>query len=142
VLIDLDGRTDMPGLYAAGKVSQSGLHGANRLASNSLLECFVFGQAAAEHIKAIGTICPPRRRSAPGTKAASPIRTRRSSSSTTGARSAASCGISSASSRTTKRLERAQHRIALLRQEVEDYYGNFRVTPDLIELRNLSRWRG
>src|SRR3546814_3586201 len=50
VLIDLAGRTDLPGLYAAGEVSQSGLHGANRLASNSLLECLVFGQAAAADI--------------------------------------------------------------------------------------------
>ncbi|MBA3669548.1 MAG: L-aspartate oxidase, partial [Sphingomonas sp.] len=52
VLIDRDGRTDAPGLYAAGEVTQSGLHGANRLASNSLLECLVFGEAAAQHIDA------------------------------------------------------------------------------------------
>src|SRR3546814_1410596 len=52
VLSDLAGRTDLPGLYAAGEVSQSGLHGANRLASNSLLECLVFGQAAAADILA------------------------------------------------------------------------------------------
>ena len=50
IVIDLDGRTDLPGLYAAGECSESGLHGANRLASNSLLECFVFGEAAAKHI--------------------------------------------------------------------------------------------
>ncbi|MFC3174878.1 L-aspartate oxidase, partial [Novosphingobium bradum] len=52
VMIDLDGRTDLPGLYAAGECTESGLHGANRLASNSLLECFVFGEAAAHHILA------------------------------------------------------------------------------------------
>src|SRR3546814_2182606 len=52
VIIDLDGRTDLPGLYAAGEVTESGLHGANRLASNSLLECFVFGEAAARPIHA------------------------------------------------------------------------------------------
>ena len=52
MVVDLDGRTDLPGLYAAGECTQSGLHGANRLASNSLLECFVFGEAAAKHITA------------------------------------------------------------------------------------------
>ena len=52
IVIDRDGRTDLPGLYAAGECTESGLHGANRLASNSLLECFVFGEAAAEHIAA------------------------------------------------------------------------------------------
>ena len=137
VVVDLDGRTDLPGLYAAGECTQSGLHGANRLASNSLLECFVFGQAAAGHISRLGRTAASRRRSARGTRAAWPIRTRRSSSSTTGARSAASCGTFVGIVRTTKRLERAQHRIALLRKEIADYYGNFRVTPDLIELRNL-----
>ena len=52
ILIDLNGRTDLPGLYAAGECTESGLHGANRLASNSLLECFVFGEAAAADILA------------------------------------------------------------------------------------------
>src|ERR1700760_2686001 len=50
IVIDRDGRTDLPGLYAAGEGTPSGLHGANRLASNSLLECFVYGEAAAAHI--------------------------------------------------------------------------------------------
>ena len=60
VIVDRDGRTDLPGLYAAGEVTQSGLHGANRLASNSLLECLVFGEAAARHIdRSIGTSLPP-----------------------------------------------------------------------------------
>src|SRR3546814_13787293 len=61
VIIDLGGRTDLPGLYAAEEVTESGLHGANRLASNSLLECFVLGEAAARHIHANwdGLTLPP-----------------------------------------------------------------------------------
>ena len=137
VVIDLDGRTDLPGLYAAGEVSESGLHGANRLASNSLLECFVFGEAAARHIVANWDDLPPP----------PPIRPWDESRVTDSDEEVVIkqnwteirrfmwnyVGIV----RTTKRLERAQHRIRLLTAEVEDYYGHFRVTPDLIELRNL-----
>jgi L-aspartate oxidase len=135
VLIDLDGRTDLPGLYAAGEVSQSGLHGANRLASNSLLECFVFGEAAAQHILANPGTLPPV------VRAWDESRVTDSDEEVVVQHNWREIrrfmwdyvGIV----RTTKRLERAAHRIALLRQEVADYYGNFRVTPDLIELRNL-----
>ncbi len=137
VIVDLDGRTDLPGLYAAGEVTQSGLHGANRLASNSLLECFVFGDSAARHIlDHWGALTVPP-----------PIRAWDESRVTDSDEEVViqQCwreirhfmwnfvGIV----RTTKRLERAKHRIDLLRREVEDYYRNFRVTPDLIELRNL-----
>ncbi len=137
VLVDLHGRTDAPGLYAAGEVTQSGLHGANRLASNSLLECLVFGDACAQHI--LGhwdELAPPP-----------PIRPWDESRVTDSDEEVviAQCwreirnfmwnfvGIV----RTTKRLERAKHRVDLLRQEVEEYYSHFRVTPDLVELRNL-----
>jgi L-aspartate oxidase len=137
VVIDLDGRTDLPGLYAVGEVSQSGLHGANRLASNSLLECFVFGDAAATHIAAAWDDLP----------APPPIRAWDESRVTDSDEEVVITqnwteirrfmwnyvGIV----RTTKRLERAQHRIKLLTEEVEDYYGHFRVTTDLVELRNL-----
>jgi L-aspartate oxidase len=137
VIVDLDGATDLPGLYAAGEVTQSGLHGANRLASNSLLECFVFGDAAARHILAHWESLP----------APPPICAWDESRVTDSDEEVViqQCwreirnfmwnfvGIV----RTTKRLERAKHRIDLLRQEIEDYYRNFRVTPDLIELRNL-----
>ena len=78
VVVDLDGCTDAPGLYAAGEVTQSGLHGANRLASNSLLECLVFGEAAAQHIVANLAALPDVPESARGTKAGSPTATRKS----------------------------------------------------------------
>ncbi|MGZ8283583.1 MAG: FAD-binding protein, partial [Allosphingosinicella sp.] len=137
VVIDLDGRTDLPGLYAVGEVSQSGLHGANRLASNSLLECFVFGDAAALHIAAHwDELLPP-----PPIRAWDESRVTDSDEEVVIKQNWTEIrrfmwnyvGIV----RTTKRLERAQHRIKLLTAEVEDYYGHFRVTPDLVELRNL-----
>jgi L-aspartate oxidase len=137
VVIDREGRTDLPHLYAAGEVSQSGLHGANRLASNSLLECFVFGESAANHIAANWSdLAPPP-----------PIRPWDESRVTDSDEEVVIkqnwteirrfmwnyVGIV----RTTKRLERAARRIQMLREEVNDYYGHFRVTADLIELRNL-----
>ncbi|MDB5685119.1 MAG: L-aspartate oxidase [Sphingomonas bacterium] len=142
VLVDLKGRTDLPGLYAAGEVTQSGLHGANRLASNSLLECFVFGAAAATHIARHWDELPP----APPIRAWDESRVSDSDEEVVVQHNWREIrrfmwdfvGIV----RTTKRLERAQHRVALLRREVEEYYGNFRVTPDLIELRNLIEVAG
>ena len=137
IVIDRDGRTDLPGLYAAGECTESGLHGANRLASNSLLECFVFGEAAAKAIDVRWDDLP----------APPPIRAWDESRVTDSDEEVIIkqnwteirrfmwnyVGIV----RTTKRLERAQHRIQMLTDEVADYYGHFRVTPDLIELRNL-----
>jgi L-aspartate oxidase len=137
VMVDLDGRTDLDGLYAAGEVTMSGLHGANRLASNSVLECLVFGVAAAEHInRAWGDMPPPP-----------PIRPWDESRVTHSDEEVVVhhnwreirrfmwdyVGIV----RTTKRLERALNRVNLLKQETEEYYGHFRVTADLIELRSL-----
>ena len=137
VVIDRDGRTDLPGLYAAGEVTQSGLHGANRLASNSLLECFVFGEAAAKHILANWAELPAPEAIQPWDES----RVRDSDEDIVVQHNWREIrrfmwdyvGIV----RTTKRLERALHRASLLAQEVEDYYGNYRITPDLIELRNL-----
>ena len=137
VMVDLDGRTDLAGLWAAGEVTQSGLHGANRLASNSILECLVFGQAVADDIAAhwdADTHVP----------AIHPWDESRVTDSDEEIVVAHNwdelrrfmwdyVGIV----RTDKRLERAAHRVKLLRKEVADYYGTFRVTPDLIELRNL-----
>ena len=137
VVVDLDGRTDAPGLYAAGEVTQSGLHGANRLASNSLLECLVFGEAAARHIVASwDELAEP-----PAIRAWDESRVTDSDEEVVIQQIWGEIrrfmwnfvGIV----RTTKRLERAKRRIDMLRQEVGDYYRHFRVTPDLIELRNL-----
>jgi len=137
VVVDLHGCTDASGLYAAGEVTQSGLHGANRLASNSLLECLVFGEAAAKHIAANFTDLPD----VPEIRAWDESRVTDSDEEVVIAQTWGEIrrfmwnyvGIV----RTTKRLERARHRIDMLRQEVKEYYAHFRVTPDLIELRNL-----
>jgi L-aspartate oxidase len=137
VLVDLNGRTDARGLYAAGEVTQSGLHGANRLASNSLLECLVFGEAAAKHIIASWGSLPE----IPQVRAWDESRVTDSDEEVVITQTWGEIrrfmwnyvGIV----RSTKRLERAKHRIDMLRQEVKEYYAHFRVTPDLIELRNL-----
>ncbi|MGQ0661445.1 L-aspartate oxidase [Sphingosinicella sp.] len=137
IVVDRDGRTDLPGLYAAGECTQSGLHGANRLASNSLLECLVFGEAAANHIAAEWEALP----APPSIRPWDESRVTDSDEEVVIQQNWTEIrrfmwnyvGIV----RTTKRLERAAHRINLLTNEVEDYYGHFRVTADLVELRNL-----
>jgi L-aspartate oxidase len=137
VMVDLDGRTDLAGLWAAGEVTQSGLHGANRLASNSILECLVFGQAVADDIAAHWDAAS----AVPAIRPWDESRVTDSDEEIVVAHNWDELrrfmwdyvGIV----RTDKRLERAAHRVKLLRKEVADYYGNFRVTPDLIELRNL-----
>ncbi len=137
VMVDLDGRTDLPGLYAVGEVTMSGLHGANRLASNSVLECLVFGVAAAEAINRGWADLPPP----PAIRPWDESRVTDSDEEVVVHHNWREIrrfmwdyvGIV----RTTKRLERALNRINLLRQETEEYYGHFRVTPDLVELRNL-----
>ncbi|MCA1198480.1 L-aspartate oxidase [Sphingomonas sp. R647] len=137
IVIDLDGRTDLLGLYAAGECSESGLHGANRLASNSLLECFVFGEAAARHIAANwdDLPAPPPIRPWDESRVADSDEEVVIKQNWTEIRRFMWNYVGIV--RTTKRLERAAHRIKLLNEEVADYYGHFRVTPDLIELRNL-----
>ncbi|WP_309683575.1 L-aspartate oxidase [Polaromonas sp.] len=135
VLTDLDGRTDVAGLYAIGETACTGLHGANRLASNSLVECMVFARAAAQRIAQTPLAAPP---ALPGWD----------DSRVTDADEAVVIshnwdelrrfmwdyvGIV----RTNKRLERAAHRIALLQGEIQEYYAHFHVTRDLLELRNL-----
>jgi L-aspartate oxidase len=138
VMADRKGRTDVPGLYAVGEVAFTGLHGANRMASNSLLECLVYGAAAADDIRA----------RLPELPEPPPVPPWDESWVTNSDEEVVVShnwdelrrfmwdyvGIV----RTTKRLERAQHRIELLLSEIDDYYGSFRVTGDLLELRNLA----
>jgi L-aspartate oxidase len=135
VVTDLHARTDVPALYAIGEIACTGLHGANRLASNSLLECLVFAvEAAADILAATPAPVPdlPQWDESRVTDADEMIvvshnwdELRRFMWDYVGI------------VRTNKRLERAQHRIRLLRREIDDYYANFRVSNDLIELRNL-----
>jgi L-aspartate oxidase len=137
VLVDLTGRTDLPGLYAAGECTESGLHGANRLASNSLLECFVFGEAAAQDILARWDSfeAPPPVRAWDESRVTDSDEEVVIKQNWTEIRRFMWNYVGIV--RTTKRLERAAHRIKLLHAEVDDYYGHFRVTTDLVELRNL-----
>ncbi|MDO9597500.1 MAG: L-aspartate oxidase [Azoarcus sp.] len=135
IITDLAARTDVPGLYAVGESAGTGLHGANRLASNSLLECLVFGEAAAEDIlaKPVGPM--------PALPAWDESRVTDADEAVVISHNWAELrramwdyvGIV----RTTKRLKRAQHRIRLLEREIHEFYSNFRVSNDLIELRNL-----
>jgi L-aspartate oxidase len=137
VMVDLDGRTDINGLYAAGEVTFTGLHGANRLASNSLLECLVFGRAVAMDIAARLAELPP----VDALPAWDESRVTDSDEEVVVAHNWDELrrfmwdyvGIV----RTDKRLQRAKRRVDLLSSEIHDYYGNFRVTNDLLELRNL-----
>ncbi len=137
VVTDLDGKTTLNGLYAIGEVSCTGLHGANRMASNSLLECLVFAEAAQKDIlKKLNevelTTELPFWDESQVTDSDEEVvvshnwdELRRFMWDYVGI------------VRTTKRLQRAKRRVQLLNTEIAEYYGNFRVTNDLIELRNL-----
>lgn len=138
VYVDQAGRTDIPGLYAIGETSFTGLHGANRMASNSLLECFVYARSAAEDIL----------RELPNVKQEHPLPCWDASQVTDSDEDVIIAhnwdelrrfmwdyvGIV----RTNKRLMRAQHRVRLLLDEIDEFYSNYKVSRDLIELRNLA----
>ncbi|MGK0499120.1 MAG: L-aspartate oxidase [Oceanicoccus sp.] len=139
VMVDSDGRTDIPNLYAIGETSFTGLHGANRMASNSLLECIVYGHSAARHILANADATP------------TPITIADWDESQV-TNSDEDVVISHnwdevrrfmwdyvGIVRTDKRLQRALSRAELLQQEINEYYRNYKVSNDLIELRNLAK---
>ena len=135
IVTDLHARTDIAGLYAAGEATCSGLHGANRLASNSLLECLVFSEAAAKDILAQPELDLPELPEWDASRVSDPDEEIVIAHNWDELRRFmwGYVGIV----RTTKRLQRAQHRIRLLTREIEEFYSNFRVSHDLIELRNL-----
>jgi len=139
VITDINGRTDIEGLYAIGETACTGLHGANRLASNSLLECLVFSESASTDIL----------KNLPAYVLSKQLPDWDESRVTNSDEEVVVShnwdelrrfmwdyvGIV----RTNKRLERAKSRVDLLQREIDDYYGNFRVTNDLLELRNLAQ---
>ena len=139
VMTDLSARTDLDGLYAVGECSFTGLHGANRLASNSLLECLVFGEAAARDIETHLAQLPPAVTDLPAwdeSRVSDPDEMIVVSHNWDELRHFMWDYVGIV--RTNKRLERAQHRVKLLREEIREYYSNFRINSDLIELRNLA----
>jgi L-aspartate oxidase len=135
IVTDLDGRTDLAGLYAVGEASYTGLHGANRLASNSLLECVVIGRSAAARIEADGSSVSPALPPWDESRVEDADEQVVISHNWDELRLTMWNYVGIV--RTTKRLERAMRRINLLRGEIDEYYARFRVTRDLLELRNL-----
>ena len=139
VMVDQHGRTDVPGLYAIGETSFTGLHGANRMASNSLLECFVYAKSAAADILAqspeiAAPVALPSWDASQVTDSDEDViiahnwdELRRFMWDYVGI------------VRTNKRLQRAQHRVRLLQSEIDEFYSNYKVSRDLIELRNLAQ---
>jgi len=135
VVTDLNGRADLAGLYAVGESTFTGLHGGNRLASNSLLECVVMGQAAARHINESSYADVPTPPPWDESRVEDADEAVVISHNWDELRLLMWNYVGIV--RTTRRLERALSRIALLGAEIREYYANFRVTRDLLELRNL-----
>ena len=137
VVVDEHSQTDIAGLYAIGETSYTGLHGANRMASNSLLECFVYGMSAAEHIEnqfnpSHSTLDVPAWDDSQVMNPDEEVvilqnwdELRQTMWNYVGI------------VRSTKRLERALHRIEMLKKEITEYYHDYHVSKNLIELRNL-----
>ncbi len=137
IMTDERARTDISQLYAVGEAAFTGLHGANRMASNSLLECLVYGRAAAEDITRLATTIP----APPAAPDWDESQVRDSDEDVVISHNWDELrhfmwdyvGIV----RTTKRLQRAKHRVDLLSREIAEFYSNYRVSNDLLELRNL-----
>jgi L-aspartate oxidase len=139
VLVDQAGHSDIPGLYAIGETSFTGLHGANRMASNSLLECFVYARSAAADIcqqldQVTAPVALPSWDASQVTDSDEDViiahnwdELRRFMWDYVGI------------VRTNKRLQRAEHRVRLLLDEIDEFYSNYKVSRDLIELRNLAQ---
>ncbi|MBT8140385.1 MAG: L-aspartate oxidase [Gammaproteobacteria bacterium] len=138
VMVDVQGQTDLGNLYAVGETTFTGLHGANRMASNSLLECVVYAQACASDIlgKLDSVAWLPEPRYWDETQVTDSDEDVIISHNWDELRRFMWDYVGIV--RTTKRLQRAQHRAKLLRHEIAEYYSNYRVSNDLIELRNLA----
>ena len=135
IISDLHGRTDISNLYVAGEASCTGLHGANRLASNSLLECLVFSEAAVADMAANMAVKLPKLPQWDESRVTDADEEVVISHNWDELRRFMWDYVGIV--RTTKRLKRAQHRVRLLMREIDEFYANFRVSHDLIELRNL-----
>jgi len=140
VVTDLSGRTDIKRLYAIGETACTGLHGANRLASNSLLEALVYADKAAK--QAVKEFQSSRKINVPDVTAWDDSGTTDSDELVTVSQNWDEIrrfmwnyvGIV----RSNKRLSRAKHRIELIKNEIKEYYWDFKIAPDLIELRNIA----
>lgn len=137
VVVDENSQTDIPGLYAIGETSYTGLHGANRMASNSLLECFVYGMSASAHIKAQyqGTYQAPHVPEWDDSQVTNPDEDVVILQNWDELRQTMWNYVGIV--RTTKRLQRALHRIEMLNREITEYYQDYQISKNLIELRNL-----
>ena len=137
VMVDDHSQTDITGLYAIGETSYTGLHGANRMASNSLLECFVYGMSAADHIQTLFTIDfqAPTVAAWDASQVENPDEDVVILQNWDELRQTMWNYVGIV--RTTKRLERALNRIQMLKSEITEYYQDYHVSKNLIELRNL-----
>ncbi|CUS49139.1 MAG: L-aspartate oxidase NadB [Idiomarinaceae bacterium HL-53] len=139
VVTDLNAKTDIDGLYAIGEVAYTGLHGANRMASNSLLECVVFARAAAAHMQTLmdQIVTPARLPEWDESKVTDSDEEVIIQHNWHELRLFMWDYVGIV--RTDKRLERAARRVELLQHEIHDYYSSFRVSNNLLELRNLAQ---